>query len=556
VTAAALAAVAALPVLPTASCPTLAAALGAAGLGPACQLAGGAGSVAGSAVSGLASAGVDSVLNGLGSWVASGASWLLGQIGAVIGATTTVDLGAQWFGAHYETMAALAGTVVLPLLLLGVMQAIYRQSASMLLRTVLVHLPLSILLTAVAVKLVELGLALTDAMSATVASGAGLDAGHFMGTVSDALTGTPAAGAPGAPAFVLFLGALAVVAGAVLVWIELLLRAAAVYVAVLFLPLALASLAWPAIAHWCRRLVDTLAALVLGKFVIVSVLSLAAGALAGGTGSVPSGARPGTGGSGPTGAPGAPGSGGFSAVLGGAALLLLAALAPWALFRLLPFMEAGAVAHLEGVSHRARQSAAVPVRNLAQVAMRASGAAAFEAGATGGGLAGGARAGSGAGTGAGAAGAGAAGAAGAAVGALRGGNGSSPRPSEGTPDPGPSSVETTGVGAAEAPGSSIPTWEPNERATAAARYYLDGGTGTPEGIVLPALDYPVEPAPDPDPAPAPGPAGVRGLDAPVLLPRATGTDKQHWLGSDALGPKLIAGPDPTARRRPPIDGDG
>ena len=65
------------------------------------------------------------------------------------------------------------------------------------------------------------------------------------------------------------------------------IRAAAVYVAVLFLPLALASLAWPAIAHWCRRLVDTLVALVLGKFVIVSVLSLAAGALAGGTGRRP-----------------------------------------------------------------------------------------------------------------------------------------------------------------------------------------------------------------------------------------------------------------------------
>ncbi len=87
----------------------------------------------------------------------------------------------------------------------------------------------------------------------------------------------------GTPAFVLFLGGIVVVIGAVLVWIELLIRSAAVYVAVLFLPLALASLAWPAIAHWCRRLVDTLVALVLGKFVIVSVLSLAAGALAGGS---------------------------------------------------------------------------------------------------------------------------------------------------------------------------------------------------------------------------------------------------------------------------------
>ena len=49
------------------------------------------------------------------------------------------------------------------------------------------------------------------------------------------------------------------------------------------------------LTHWCRRLVDTLVALVLGKFVIVSVLSLSAGALAGGTGSAPSGAGPGDG---------------------------------------------------------------------------------------------------------------------------------------------------------------------------------------------------------------------------------------------------------------------
>ncbi len=81
------------------------------------------------------------------------------------------------------------------------------------------------------------------------------------------------------PPFVLLVGALLVGFAAFLLWMELLVRSAAVYVAVLFLPLALASLAWPAIAHWCRRLVDTLVALVLSKFVIVAVLSLAAGAL-------------------------------------------------------------------------------------------------------------------------------------------------------------------------------------------------------------------------------------------------------------------------------------
>ena len=363
----------AVPAIPGAVCPPAAGALGGTGLGAVCTSASSvASSVAGSVGSAIGSAvgfSVGSVLDSVSRWVTDGAAWLLGQIGGVLSATTAIDLGAPWFAAHYATMAALAGVVIVPMLLLGIVQALYRQSASMLIRSVLVHVPLAVLLTAVAVTLVQISLALTDWLCAAVSQGAGLDAGHFMGTVTTALAPETLAGQPGAPTFVLFLGGVAVVVGAVMVWIELLLRAAAVYVAVLFLPLALAGLAWPAITHWSRRLVDTLVALVLSKLVIVAVLSLAAGALAGGSGSTPAGA---------TG-----GGGGFASVLGGAALLLLAAFAPWSLFRLLPFIEAGAVGHLEGLGQRARHHAAVPAKGLANVAMRAAGAGSMATGPVG-----------------------------------------------------------------------------------------------------------------------------------------------------------------------------
>jgi len=360
--------------IPAAACPAAAAALSGVGLGAVCSVASGVSGVVGSAASSAAGSvvgfGVGSVLDAVSSWVTSGAVWLLGQIGGVLSTTTAIDLGAPWFRTHYATMVGLAGVVIVPLLLLGVLQALYRQSAAMLLRSVLINVPLAVLLTAVAVTLVQIGLAVTDSLCAAVSQGAGLDAGHFMGTVTAALVPAEAAQG-GAPTFVLFLGGIAVVIGAVMVWLELLLRSAAVYVAVLFLPLALAGLAWPAISHWSRRLVDTLAALILSKLVIVAVLSLAVGALAGGTGSTPTGAS-------------APG-GGFSSVLGGAALLLLAAFAPWSLFRLLPFLEAGAVGHLEGLSQRARHQAAIPARGLANVAMRAAlaGSMATGAGAVG-----------------------------------------------------------------------------------------------------------------------------------------------------------------------------
>ena len=129
----------------------------------------------------------------------------------------------------------------------------------------------------------------------------------------------------------LLLIALLIAVAAFVLWLELLIRAAAVYVAVLFLPLALATLVWPAVSHWCRRLVETLAALILSKFVIVATLSLAAGAVSSGTA--------GTGDHGS----------GFSSVLAGGALLLMATFVPFAILRMIPAVEAGAVAHLDGL---------------------------------------------------------------------------------------------------------------------------------------------------------------------------------------------------------------
>ena len=72
-------------------------------LNPICQV----GSLGGS----IAASGFESVLSGISQWVASGAEWLLGQIGDVLVSTTTVDVGATWFRTHYGQMTALAGVV-------------------------------------------------------------------------------------------------------------------------------------------------------------------------------------------------------------------------------------------------------------------------------------------------------------------------------------------------------------------------------------------------------------------------------------------------------------
>jgi hypothetical protein len=540
-----------LPSVPGVTCPSTAATIAGAGLGPICTVASGITGVAKSAASSVVGFGADSVLDALGSWVSSGATWLLGQIGKVIADTTTIDLGASWFTAHYQIMVALAGVVIVPMLLLGIIQSVYRQNASTLIRSVLVNVPLAILLTAVAVKLVQLGLAVTDAMSATISQGAGLDGGHFLSSVTLGLSGASVTGQSTTPAFVMFVGGLAVVFGALMVWVELLIRAAAVYVAVLFLPLALASLAWPAIAHWCRRLVDTLVALVLGKFVIVSVLSLAAGALAVGSGSAPAG---GAGSAAPPAlsAPAGSGGGGFAAVLGGAALLLFAAFAPWALFRLLPFLEAGAVGHLESLSHRAHQGAGASVRSLAHTAMRAASSGSLAGGAAGaaGGLLsgslagsvarGGGRPGSDGGHGAGATVGGPGG-----IGGGPGGGADTPTTAGGSgPDPGPSSAESTGVGTMESPGHGIPMWPAHPVASVAGRRAIALAEEESARRTASSGDGS---GPVPGAGPAPSADARIGVLAP--MPRQPGTRNDDFMSWDALGVKLVsrrmpAAPDP------------
>ncbi len=286
------------------------------------------------------------------------------------------------------------------------------------------------------------------------------------------------------------------------------------------MPLALASLAWPAIAHWCRRLVDTLAALVLGKFVIVSVLSLAAGALAGGSAAGGGGAAAGGGGG---------GGGGFAAVLGGAALLLLAAFAPWALFRLIPFMEAGAVGHLEGLGRRAGHQAAVPARGLAQVAMRTAAAHSMATAASAGlGLPG-------------------------SGGAVSAGTSSTPS----SPLAGASSAEVRGVGTMSPPGAGIPLWEPHPAPSAAAgripETFRPDDIGRRQGRSL------VGEGAD-DLASSESSASVQSLqslrrrdegdnaDGLRPLPKQSGVLWADSLGRDRLGVKLVS-------KAPASDGD-
>jgi hypothetical protein len=281
--------------------------------------------VLGDAVGAGAGFAADAVMGGIVGWAAAGAAWLVKAIAQQIDRSTRPAIGSAWFGRRYASMRELAVSLSLVFLLAAIVQAVVRQDLAMLARACLVALPLALLLTFAAVTLVELGLALTDALTEAAVRGLGADVEESFEDLAEILVPVSATGNP-LPGLVLFLGSILTAVLALVVWIELILREAAIYVAVAFLPLALAAVVWPRTAHWARRLAEWLTAIVLAKFAIALSFAIAGSMLGQARG----------------------GSGGLSAILGECAVLLVAALSPWALLRLIPFAEQAATSLQRG----------------------------------------------------------------------------------------------------------------------------------------------------------------------------------------------------------------
>jgi len=290
----------------------------------------GAGKKAGSVVSKLAGNGL--LQRGLGiaaivAWVLGGAKWTVDHLGAVISASTSPTLTTHWFTGVYLRIEGLAVFFTLLFILAAAAEAILRSDLSVIARAVFAYLPLAALLTAVAAPLTMLLLAATDRMSSGVAAIAGSGSTHFLtGAGAWVVGGLTVAD----PFFAVLAAGLVVAAGAAL-WVELLIREVAVYVVVALLPIAFASLVWPARRVWAVRSIELLVALILSKVAIVAVLALGGAALS------------------------HAGLGSLSRLLGGLALIILGAFTPWMLLRLIPLAEVGAAAvgHVRGHVHSA-----------------------------------------------------------------------------------------------------------------------------------------------------------------------------------------------------------
>lgn len=282
-------------------------------------------------------------------------------LGEAMAATTSVGLGNHdaWFNPFAGLLAPVEKLVVAPLLFAATMGAVLRQDMRRLARAWLVCLPAAVIAGAAIVKLSGYALAVTDSLSATIQAQVAPNLGSvftralLIGLAASILSN----GILGIVLCVVFL------LGTLIIWMELALRSASIEIAVFFMPLAFAGLVWPATAHWAKKMVGVLVALMLVKPVIVGTLCLGARALTS--------------------------FDGFSAGVEGMTILLMAAFAPMAVIKLIPMVEISAVAHLHdllrapGAALDRNVSRGSTIANLSPLAERGARAAGAVSGGAG-----------------------------------------------------------------------------------------------------------------------------------------------------------------------------
>jgi hypothetical protein len=245
-------------------------------------------------------------------WVLGGARAAVDEALKIVESSTSPQLTSSWFSSTYWRIAGIGALLTMPFLFAAAIQALLHSDLMLLLRASFGYLPLALLTVAIATPLAMLLLAATDEMCSAVSAASGHAGTHLLAV---------AGAAAGALSFFSHSPFLAVLVGlltafaALALWIELLMRQAAIYIVVLMLPLAFAAFVWPARRIWAVRAVELLIALILSKFAIVAVLTLGSAAVAHTLSSGP------------------------SALLSGAVLMILSTFSPWALVRLLPLAE-------------------------------------------------------------------------------------------------------------------------------------------------------------------------------------------------------------------------
>lgn len=263
----------------------------------------------------------DGVLGAIRTAVINACVWAVVRVVGGLGTSSQIDLTSAAVATHYRFMAGVAVACMLPLIALAVLSALLHADPGAIVRAVFGALPAAGLLTLVGIQVTQTLVDTVDAVSAQLLARQANDGATLARAIPEALGATPL------PVFIGIAVGAAAMCAALAVWVELLVRAAAVEVAVMFLPLVFAGIVWPSTARYARRMAEILGALIISKLVVIGIVSLGLAELT---------------------------SGDITGVLAGTAMLGLAAFAPFVLLSLIPLaIDAGQL------SQQRRQSLSV-----------------------------------------------------------------------------------------------------------------------------------------------------------------------------------------------------
>ena len=262
-------------------------------------------------------------------WMVQAAQTISGWVVKEAGTITHPDLEASWYLRLFSGLAALGGALAGLVGLIALASAAIRKDPDAL-GEVIYGVARAGIGTSVVIALTIIALSAADAISNQFAQQMPAD---FYKTLADQWGGSGWGGF-GAAALAFLVAFVATIAG-LMVWLELIVREAAIYIAVLFFPVGLAASIWPALRSWVRRLSMLLLMFVLLRPVVVIVLALAgsvtASGLSFGNGSIPHS---------------------VGTILAGVVIFALAAFTPWTLMFLLG-TEIGAMYSRGGAQWRA-----------------------------------------------------------------------------------------------------------------------------------------------------------------------------------------------------------
>jgi hypothetical protein len=277
----------------------------------------------GCATTAVAKSTLGDLFGALTSWVLTSVHWFLGAVGAALTSASEPSTIVRSATPEFTVLVEFAPVLLMLGLLVATLQAVRHGDSSSLWRVYLGVTPACVLAIVVARPAATLILRAVDELSNGAASTAVGHESTLIG-IFNSLGLTPTM-----PGFGLFVLGLGVVAGAWLLWCELIVRGVVLTLLLVLVPVIVPLSTFPALRRLGWRLAEVFVAVAASKFLIVIALALGLDELTGSS---------------------------STEAITGAVTLLLATCTPFVLLRIIPFVEQSALHNLEGLRSRFTRS--------------------------------------------------------------------------------------------------------------------------------------------------------------------------------------------------------